>query len=163
MTVADAAAVAKIHVAAWQHAYRGLVSQRFLDSLSISERTAKLTRSLRQVGPVRTIVAESDGQVVGFATVGPARDEDSSTDDAELFAIYVDPARVRLGAGRALLSRAKEVAREMGCRRMILWVLKDNASARAFYKRCGMRQEATRGTSTIAGDDFVKMKYSARL
>ncbi|SEA68245.1 L-amino acid N-acyltransferase YncA [Bowdeniella nasicola] len=163
MTVADAAAVARIHVASWQHAYRGLLPSRVLDSLSIADRTAKFTRSIRKGGPVRYLVAEDGGTIIGFAAVGPCRDEDSSTDDSELAALYVHPLHLRAGAGRALLAKAKEAAKQMGCKRMILWVLKDNASARAFYKRCGMKQEATRGTQTIAGTDYVKMKYSARL
>ena len=70
---ADAAAVARIHVGAWQHAYRGLVGDAVLDALDVDARTASwgewIARSLRgdgTDGDVRheLLVAERDAEVV---------------------------------------------------------------------------------------------------
>ncbi|MDO4606693.1 MAG: GNAT family N-acetyltransferase [Bowdeniella nasicola] len=160
MTLADAHDVARVHVASWQQAYPGIMPQHVLDSLSVQDRTAALHRRLRTGSPMRYLVGEVDGKIAGFATVGPCRDEDSSTDDAELVALYVDPPYLRRGVGTALLNQAKVTAKGLGCRRMILWVLKENSGARAFYRRAGLRQESTRGTYSIAGTDLVKMRYS---
>ena len=43
-TVADAPGVARIHVAAWQHAYAGLIDQSVLDALDVADTTASWTR-----------------------------------------------------------------------------------------------------------------------
>ncbi|MDO5726469.1 MAG: GNAT family N-acetyltransferase [Bowdeniella nasicola] len=160
MTPADATDVAKVHVAAWKETYRGIMPQRVLDSLSIADRASALHRRLRRVSPVHYFVAEINNEIVGFAIIGPSRDEDSSNDDAELMAIYVHPAAQRRGAGQALLSKAKAAAKQLGCRRLVLWVLKNNSAGRTFFRHNGMRQESTRGTYKIAGESLVKMRYS---
>lgn len=160
MMPADATDVAKVHVATWQETYRGIMPQHVLNSLSVSDRATALHRKLRRPSPVRHFVAEIGEEIVGFAIVGPSRDEDSSNDDAELIALYVHPGAQRRGVGQALLARAKGAAKEMGCRRLVLWVLKNNNAARTFFRHNGLRQESTRGTYRIAGESLVKMRYA---
>lgn len=46
------------------------------------------------------------------------------------------------GCGSVLLSRAIEIAREAGCRRITLLTDQDNISAQRFYKRHGFTQSA---------------------
>jgi hypothetical protein len=64
---ADALAVARIHVRAWQAGYRGLLPAGYLDGLRAEDRAARYTFG-RADGP-RTTVAVDAGQVVGFATI----------------------------------------------------------------------------------------------
>lgn len=45
--VQDAADLGSIHVRAWQKAYRGLLPQKYLDGLSISERQAMWAEEIR--------------------------------------------------------------------------------------------------------------------
>ena len=74
-------------------------------------------------------VAEADGVVAGFTTLG-TRD---GVDFMEH--LYVAPAHQRRGIGTALVERAKE-RRPAGFR---LWVFQRNAGARDFYERHGLR------------------------
>jgi hypothetical protein len=50
-TVEDAPAIAAIHVRVWQYAYRGIVPDSFLDSLSSERRTDQWMAALSQPGP----------------------------------------------------------------------------------------------------------------
>src|SRR5438309_5691153 len=50
-TRADARAIAEIHVAAWRAAYRDLMPQSYLDSLSVEERAPMWEKTIAQPGP----------------------------------------------------------------------------------------------------------------
>jgi hypothetical protein len=64
--IADARAIAKVHVLSWQHAYRGLLPQGFLDGLSVEQRQAMWSSSITQ-GDMSILVAEVNDRVVGFS------------------------------------------------------------------------------------------------
>ena len=70
------------------------------------------------------------GEVLGFASAGPSRDEDAPC-AWELYAVNVVSAAYGTGLGRALLSAAT------GDRPNHLWVLVDNPRARTFYAKEG--------------------------
>ncbi len=80
------------------------------------------------------LVAERDGEVVGFAAAGPSPDPQGA---GELYAINVDPDHWGGGAGRALLGAAQAELDRMGFAESVLWVLPGNARARRFYEREG--------------------------
>ncbi len=136
---ADVPAIAGVHVRAWRAAYRGLVHDAVLDSLSVAEREQMWNGLVpgRDDAHV-TIVAEIEGEVVGFCSVAaPSRDADAPEGTAEIPAIYVEPDRRRGGIGAALLDAALVALEAAGWRRVTLWVVATNANARAFYARFG--------------------------
>jgi len=74
-TPEDAAAVAGVHVRSWQVAYRGLFPDEYLDGLRAEDRMARYT--FGETGSsLTTIVAVDDATLCGFATTGPAQDDD---------------------------------------------------------------------------------------
>src|SRR5689334_14334227 len=135
----DASAIETIRVRGWRSAYRHVFPAAELDALPIDP---ERWRSRLLVPPPgwTTIVCEADGDVVGFASAGPSRDEDEL---GELYAIYVDPESWSTGAGRTLMKSAEEtLARNYSA--ALLWVLEDNPRGRAFYERAGWRSEERR-------------------
>jgi GNAT superfamily N-acetyltransferase len=84
---------------------------------------------MQQITDGRTVVAESTGQLLGFAVV-LNRDDG----DAELDGLFVDPPQWRKGIGRALLTQAERIATADGATR--LWVTA-NTRALEFYGACG--------------------------
>jgi len=134
----DVRRIAEIHVRSWQAAYRGILPDDLLDSLSISER--ELSWNVLLSGDCRlTLVAErSDGALTGFCSLAtPSREEGVGEETAEIGALYVDPDHWRMGAGSAMLSAALEKLDANGWRDAILWVLPENRPALAFYERFG--------------------------
>ncbi|UWF78747.1 hypothetical protein JRG78_11030 [Microbacterium sp. EF45047] len=70
----DAPGIAVVHVRAWQEAYRGLMPQDVLDGLSVEQRENGWDAILRDPRPNSlTLVAERDGSIVGWASIGAAR------------------------------------------------------------------------------------------
>ncbi|MBO9624967.1 MAG: GNAT family N-acetyltransferase [Microbacterium sp.] len=134
----DADGVARVHVRSWRAAYRGLMDQQILDSLSVEERAANWRRFITDPLPttIALLVAERDGEVVGWTSFGAGRDADGST-DGEVYGIYADPDSWSTGAGHALLEEAERRMADAGHTRAYLWVLDGNERADAFYARHG--------------------------
>jgi L-amino acid N-acyltransferase YncA len=155
MTLADCDRVSEIRVRGWQHAYRGLVPQPYLDRLTVAADAARRReRFARGDGTVVNLVAERDGRVLGWAAAGPYRDGEAY---AELYAIYVDPAHLGGGIGRALLAAAAE--RCPAGARLLLWVLKGNAPARRFYERAGFRADGAEEPFEADGVPVPEVRY----
>lgn len=74
------------------------------------------------------VVAESEGDVVGWGWVRPER--------AELSAVYVHPEHAREGVGTRLLSRLETEAADRGCTALSLW---SSLPAVPFYDANGYR------------------------
>jgi len=135
-TPADAEALAHLHVDVWDEAYTGLVPQGILDDRR--EKVAERVERWRDIlGQERTTwLAEDREGLIGFASVGPARDNDMD-DLPELWALYVRAAYWGTGVGYALFETA------IGDRAAYLWVLAGNERAIRFYERQGFRLDGT--------------------
>ena len=131
--------MAAVHVRSWQAAYRGLIADEFLDALRPEDRAARYTLGSTDPAAPRTFLAEEDGELLGFATIGPSRDADAPG-RGELYALYVDPDRWRGGTGRLLLVESRRRLAE-SYEEAILWVLRGNESAELFYERDGWRRD----------------------
>jgi GNAT superfamily N-acetyltransferase len=161
----DAEGLARVHVAAWQWAYRGIVPDEVLASLAWQERADRWRERLEDAADpdLHTWVATVDdpeAAVVGFASWGPSRDDDAGPDVAELYAIYLAQPWSRRGLGTRLL-RAGLDGLAARFTRVDVWVLRDNVGARAFYERCGLRPDGSDKTLQIGGVDLVEVRCSA--
>jgi len=87
------------------------------------------------------LVAELDGQVVGYVALHQAIPLPSHGHVLEINGLAVDPERQGLGTGRALVEAAKHRARTQGARKLSLRVLRPNAAARRLYESCGFSIE----------------------
>jgi ribosomal protein S18 acetylase RimI-like enzyme len=155
-TPEDAEAVARVHIETWQAAYAHVFPREDLESLS-GERAARRAELHRRSPP---IVAEENGQIVGFVSVGPGNDPGT---DGELYAIYVHPDHWGAGFGRELISAGEDRLRELGHTHAILWVLEDNPRARRFYELAGWKADGTARPIEIFGVDVPEVRYEKRL
>jgi GNAT superfamily N-acetyltransferase len=153
-TPADAEGVARVHVDTWQAAYAHTLPPEQLAALSVEE---AVQRS-RRWPP--TFVAERDGEIVGFVSVGAGRDPGT---DGELFAIYVHPQAWGTGTGRALIEAGEDELRRLGHQNAILWVLDDNPRARRFYELAGWSPDEDAREIHIFGFDVAEVRYSKGL
>ncbi|MFE7035726.1 GNAT family N-acetyltransferase [Streptomyces sp. NPDC057621] len=170
MTLSDCPRVAEIRIRGWQSAYKGLMPQAYLDGLDVAVELPRRRAHFEQAGPgVVNLVAESAGQVVGWACHGPYRggepraQDAGGAGDAELYAIYVDPGRTGGGVGRALLLASVERCAAAGHDRMLLWVLRENAGARRFYERAGFTADGTEEPYEVEGVEVPEVRYARPL
>jgi len=164
MALADCERVAEIRVGGWRTAYRGIIPQSYLDAMSVPEDTERRRTRFRQGDPgVVNLVAERDGRVVGWVCHGPYRDGELRTEDAELYAIYLDPAHFGAGVGRTLLKESLRRCSSAGHPRMRLWVLRENARARRFYEAAGFRPDGTEEPFEVDGVQVPEVRYVREL
>lgn len=160
MTLADCDRVAEIRIRGWQTAYRGLMPQPYLDALSVTEDAERRREPFQESdGSVVNLVAEQDGELMGWAAHGPYRDGEQRTSDAELYAIYVDAGRFGGGIGHALLQESVRRCGAAGHPRLYLWVLKGNTRARAFYERAGFHPDGAEEPFEVDGVAVPEVRY----
>lgn len=157
-TPGDALAIETIRVRAWRAAYRHVLPPHELDAMPVDESRWR-GRLLQPPAGWETFVAEHGGRVVGFACVGPSRDE---LELGELYAIYVDPDAWSTGAGRELMLRSED-ALQAGYREATLWVLEDNPRARRFYELAGWEPDGARKVEERWGVPAPEVRYRKRL
>ena len=128
----DAQAIARIRVQGWRFAYQGLISQDYLDSLSVAEDTERMRGYLSQLPqnspPSRSasVQGSSDGKkrsfmlaargdaVLGFCRFSAAPDKTDRAESAvpagtlngRLHSLYIDPDTLGQGIGHALMRSA---------------------------------------------------------
>ena len=151
----DAESIAGVQERGWQAAYRHVFPVEQLDRGGFIFVSRWRERLLRPPRGWSTFVAERDGAVVGFASVGPSRDEPGI---GELYAIYVDPDAWSTGAGRALIEQAEEQLRSEYAV-ATLWVLEDNPRARSFYERGGWTPDGARKAEERWGVRAPEVRY----
>ena len=156
---ADAMAVARVHVRAWQAAYRKLLPDDYLDTLKPEDRAARYTfggTDPRQ--PMTKVAVDDAGIVRGFATTCAARDEDVPG-YGELAAIHVDPDYWGGGVGQALLAAARAHLLDSGFTHAILWMLVGNVRAERFYAKDGWSPDGSRRSDTVWGVQVNDQRY----
>ena len=142
---ADIAAIARIHCQCWKETYAGLIDQSYLDSLSPARTQARMEAETSR----HFLVAELDGEIVGFASPIRSRDQDASPTTGEIQAIYLLQRCQHQGIGRALMEESLKELLRMGMDEVTLWVLDTNCNAIHFYQKCGFAADGAIKSDTI--------------
>jgi GNAT superfamily N-acetyltransferase len=158
--VDDADAIGRVHVSAWQAAYRGQMPDELLDRLDPVERAAIWRDRLTTGDAVPLVVEDERGDVVGVAHVGPDR---RHPDRGELWMINLAPEAWGKGLGRTLLEAATDELRGRGYREAVLWVLDGNVRARRFYEAAGWHADGTAKREEMGGAVVTEARYRREL
>jgi L-amino acid N-acyltransferase YncA len=157
-TVADVAAIARVHVESWRTTYKGIVPDDFLANLTYEQREPLWRQVLSESAGLSLVyVAEdADGQIVGFASGGPERSGDTVY-AGELYAIYLLDDWKRRGIGRQLTVTLVTQLVQAGFASLLIWVLAENPSRR-FYEALG-GQQVREQPVTIGGVQLIEVAY----
>ena len=153
---ADASAVARVYVDTWRDAYRGLIPQAYLDSMSHALHERRWRQAFAAGG--WGFVAELDRRIVGFASGGRCRSRGRWS--GELFVLYVLPPWQGRGVGRALFDATYFELARRGHPDMLVWVLSTNP-ARPFYEHLG-GEPAGENFCDIGGARLKEVGYGWR-
>jgi GNAT superfamily N-acetyltransferase len=149
--IADALAIAEVHVLAWQQTYRHLVDSEELDALDPAVRAVRWCEILSSHDE-DAWVAVMAGKVVAWITTS-VRDPERHPRDRELNGIYALAGVHGSGVGQALLDTA------LGDAPAFLWTAAHNPRAHAFYLRNGFVADGSRDVHPLLGTpvDIVRL------
>jgi GNAT superfamily N-acetyltransferase len=148
--LADARAIAHVHVEGWKSTYPGIVPDAYIASMN-EEDSERNWRQWLEGNASQVFVAINESDIFGFIGGGPIR-EALADYDAELYAIYLLQQRQQNGVGRALVRTLAASLHAQGLKSMIVWALAENPAVE-FYKRLGAIPVMTK-TTDIGGKDL---------
>ena len=90
---------------------------------------------------VSILVAEEDGELLGYTACGSNRDPDALPGVGEVRSMFVASTSWRGGVGSALLAAALDDLRRRGYADVTLWSFNANDRANAFYERAGFTRD----------------------
>lgn len=156
-TPGDAPAIARVHVASWNAAYRGVIADAALDELTEERLEPEWRDEIegRASSRIEVAVVETDDAVAGYSRYGPARDDDlDPSADAEIYGFYLHPEVWGRGAGRALMEHVKDELCRRGFRTAVLWVVQVNERAQAFYRALGFAPDGRADKLCIGAPEY---------
>lgn len=136
----DARGIATVQVLGWQKAYQGIVSQVYLDEMSVDAREERWLSNLADPAAI-TLVWVEDAEVVGWVSVGRSRDEDAGPRVGEVWGFYILPRCWGQGYAARLWQEARIYLISQGYEEVTLLVLERNLRAQHFYRKLGFVQE----------------------
>lgn len=157
--LADAAAIAQVHTHSWQSAYRGILSDDFLQGALPENR--RVLWHTRLAKPERTgqfvLVDEQGGAIRGFACAFLEADLEWG---CLLDNLHVVPDLKGKGLGRQLMAAvAGRVWRSNPCGRLHLWAYEQNLGARRFYERLGGALNLRHAELALDGTQVNAVRY----
>ena len=155
-TLRDAKAIAQVHTTAALEAYRGLVPDDQLKSMSSVEKRQAYWREAIEYCEPQVQVAVDGDKIVGFVGFDRSRDPKSKPTTGEIWAIYVGPGDWDQGAGLALWDSAREGLADEGCTEVTLWVMLKNERALRFFELAGFKRELNTARTTPIGSVKVE-------
>src|SRR5262249_5898369 len=155
------AAIAALHAASWRAAYRGLLSDQYLNADIAAERLTVWAERLHHPAANQyVVVAEEGGTVAGFACAYLGADPHWG---ALLDNVHVSAAHQRRGVGRSLMRAvALQCTTAAGAPGLYLWVLQANTAACGFYERLGASRSGDDLWTPPGGGTLARFRYAWR-
>jgi GNAT superfamily N-acetyltransferase len=142
-TSSDIDGIAFVHASSWKTTYKGLISDEFLDSITVEARKKRWILNFENPHKDEVMyVAENEaGTIIGFGNGGARREADMY--DAELYALYLLKEYQGQGLGKLLIRSVAQHLMEKSYSSFMTWVLVGNPAIH-FYHKVGGESVATK-------------------
>ena len=157
-TVSDARQIARVHIASWREAYADVIAGEYLEHLDIAAREEEWRATLADLDRSASVwVAQEEDEVLGFASLGPSRDEDADRTTVQIYTIYLEPSAWGRGVARELMRAVLAGVRKGAT--VTLWALDTNDRSRHFYRRSGFTADGVERMEEIGGQYYREVRY----
>ena len=139
-------------ISCWQTAYKGIVSDDFLNSMLIErEQLAERFRKNLTNTDLETYCVIFENKMIGFLVI--------HKNDGEIWAIYLIEEFRSKGYGKEMLDFAISELKRIGHKKISLWVFEENNRARQFYEKNGFNFDGTKRENDKYGKMLVQLRY----
>lgn len=159
--VDDAKSLGEIHSSSWKAAYRGIIPDKVLDNITAEKRKKYFQKALREALEEDAIIFE-DNNPAGFICIGKCRDKDKDDSYGEICGLYLLPDYWNRGLGSKLINWGLAELEKRNYKKITLWVLEENSSARRFYEKIGFKFDGTINEINI-GKRLNEVRYVKKL
>ena len=149
----DRQAISKIYEESWKYAYKGIVPQKYLDSIP----AGNWAQGIHSEGRYTMVMTDGE-KIVGTSSFCRSRMQEMS-DYGEIVSIYFLPEYIGKGYGKLLLNAVIGELKNLSFQKVFLWVLEDNHRARHFYEKFGFRQSNHNMEICIGGKNLNEVQY----
>jgi len=130
-TILDAKDILDINIESWKKTYNNIFPKEYLDNLD-NNYDVSLNKIKNRIQQGKSLVAQLNGQVVGFCNYGVSKKEQFAT-YGEIYSLYVRNTYVKKGIGTKLFDAAvNELRKEYN--KIIVCCLKENSSNQFYVK-----------------------------
>lgn len=147
--------IADVIIDTWRIAYRGIVPDIFLDSLTTEKHKELFRKNIENKTETIFVLVNHNNQIVGVVSGGVDR---LGIYDCELVAIYVLPDHQKKGYGKLLFEKLIEEYKKNSFKSMIIWTFKDNKD-RKFYEILGGTLSEEK-SYTFSGSEVAIVGYT---
>ena len=156
----DAAAIAQLHAQSWRVAYKGILSEAYLNDALDQDRLADWQQRFTapQSDQLVIVVEDEQGILRGFACAYARFDREVGTLVENL---HTHPAHKNSGIGRLMLSHIAKWSLELYPDDLLhLWVVTENTPAIGFYRRMGARSDMSAIWDAPGGAQVPELRFT---
>lgn len=149
----DRFAISHIYEESWKFAYKNIIPQSYLESISAGLWAPNLDKE-----GMNTVVLIEDGMFIGTSSYCTSRFSEFSN-FGEIVSIYLLPQYIGKGYGKLLFDAVVRELEQLGFDEIFLWVLEDNLRARKFYEKEGFTFSGNYLEDHIGEKELREMQY----
>lgn len=149
----DRMEISRIYEESWKCAYKGIIPQDYLDSISNGRWSSTLDNP-----NWKTLICIANGRIVGTSSFCKSRFEQFH-DWGEVISIYLLPNYMGKGYGKTLMKSTISELKIQGYENIFLWVLEENSRARHFYEQFGFSPTDDFLDDNIGGKELREVRY----
>ena len=150
-TLEDAGAISCVLASSWKSAYRGIIHDEYLDSLSDNHWVDFLNNAMGNQTAF-SMLLEQEKDIIGAAILKAEETE------LHLLSFYLAPERIGHGLGHLFYTAMEAELKRKGYTKCVLDVLQDNYRAIRFYEAHGFLDTDKRIIAELG-----KRKYTCRI
>lgn len=151
----DSKTLGEIHSKSWKVAYKGIVPNEILETITVEKRQKYFEKALSE-GWEEDANIFNDDESIGLICIGKCRDTDKPNTCGEIWGIYLLPEYWNSGIGSELIHWGLNELKKRNYDKVTLWVLEENINARKFYEKVGFKHD---GTVITIGKKLNEYRY----
>jgi ribosomal protein S18 acetylase RimI-like enzyme len=159
MIEADIKSVVDLTIRSWRASYNNILDPKLLYNLSDEQFINGRKIILANPECLCLIAKDIHGKILGFSDAGRKMHASIEDKEGEIYAIYIDEKYQRQNIGYSLVMMQKQWLKSQGYNKLIIWTLKLNTKARAFYEKLGGHPTSER-VKNIFGNEYPEIQYS---
>ena len=149
--------ISKVMAASWKTAYRGIVNDDYLDSLTDEHWIEFLNTGMNDDSVFTMVLEEPD--IIGAAILGKTEAEQ----EINLISFYLLPDKIGQGFGHAFFNGIEAQLKAKGVSECVLDVLENNKRAIQFYESHGFVTANSEVLVTLGNHEYVCRVYKKHI